>query len=160
MIKPINDFANLFKTSISLDENLVVREQNRYFLLTDSLKRLASRSFFYVGTYLGKTVEGKFLPSLELLRMIAEKKANRVVVDKRTEWLFICGRDVFRRGIVEVVGSSEKGNYVLVVNHRDECLGYGRAMHDLLQGKERVVIKNLLDVGDFLRRERRNDDES
>lgn len=154
MIKPINDFACLFKTSISLDENLVVRKQNRYFLLTDSLKRLASRSFFYVGTYLGKTVEGKFFPSLELLRMMAEKKANKVIVDKRTEWLFICGRDVFRRGMTEVVGSCEKGDYALVVNHRGECLGYGKAMHDLRQGKKRIVIKNLLDIGDFLRRER------
>jgi len=154
MIKPINDFASLFKTNVSLDENLVVREQNRYFLFTDSLKKLAPRRFFYGGAYLGKTVKGKFFPGLELLRMIAEKKANKVVVDKRAEWLFICGRDVFRRGVIEVVGSSEKGDYVLVLNRRNECLGYGRAMHDLRQGKERIVIENVLDIGDYLRRER------
>jgi ribosome biogenesis protein Nip4 len=154
MIKPICDFANLFKTSIGLDENLVVKEQNRYFLLTDTLRKLTPRRFFYVGAYLGKTVKGKFFPSLELLRMIAEKKANKVVVDKKAEWLFICGRDVFRRGIIEVVGSSEKGDYVLVLNRRGECLGYGRAMHDLRQGKERIAIKNVIDIGDFLRRER------
>jgi len=154
MIEPINDFANLFRTSIHLNENLVAKQQNRCFLLTGTLKKLASRGFSYAGTYLGKTANGRFFPSLELLRMIAKEKANNVVVDKRTEWLFICGRDVFKQGIIKVVGSYKRGDYVLILNRHGECLGYGRIVDDLSKGKERMVIKNILDIGDFLRREK------
>ena len=32
MIKEINDFASLFGSSLSLNEELVVKKQNRYFL--------------------------------------------------------------------------------------------------------------------------------
>lgn len=154
MIELINDFANLFRTSTHLNENLVVKQQNRYFLLTETLKKLASRGFSYAGTYLGQTASGKFFPSLELLRMMAKEKANNVVVDKRTEWLFICGRDVFKQGIIKVGGSCKRGDYVLILNRHGECLGYGRVVGDLSKGKGRMVIQNILDIGDFLRRER------
>jgi ribosome biogenesis protein Nip4 len=39
-----------------------------------------------------------------------------------------------------------------VLNEFSECLGFGRIMGDL-SGSEKVAIKNVLDVGDFLRRE-------
>jgi ribosome biogenesis protein Nip4 len=85
--------------------------------------------------------------------MIAEKKANKMIVDKKTEWLFICGRDVFKQGIIKVVGSKRKGDYTLILNQHRECLGFGKILCHL--GKEDgVVIKNIADIGDFLRRER------
>jgi ribosome biogenesis protein Nip4 len=111
------------------------------------------KDFFYAGTYLGKTKNEKFFPGFELLRMMSEKKAHKVVVNKKTEWLFICGRDVFKRGIVNVIGPGKKGDHVLVLNCYGECLGFGRVISDL--DKEGVFIKNISDIGDFLRREAR-----
>jgi len=154
MIKEINDFASLFGSSLKLDEELTVRKQNRIFLIDETLKKTAPKNFFYAGTYLGRIVKGKLYPSFELLTMIARKKANEIILDKKTEWLFICGRDVFKQGIVKTIGPSRKGEHVLVLNDHDECLGYGRILCDLEKTKSGLAVKNILDIGDFLRREK------
>jgi ribosome biogenesis protein Nip4 len=154
-MKQIKDFVSRFQTRISLDENLIVKRQNRYFLLNENLKRLISEDFFYAGTYLGKTKNGKFFPSFNLLRMIAKKKTNKIIVDKKTEWLFICGRDIFKKGIINVLGSKRKGNYTLILNQHDECLGFGKILCNLDKEKG-VAVKNISDIGDFLRREKQH----
>jgi ribosome biogenesis protein Nip4 len=155
-MKQIKDFVSRFQTRISLDKNLIIERRDRYFLLNDSLKRLISKDFFYAGTYLGKTKRGKFFPSFNLLRMIARKKANKVIVDKKTEWLFICGRDIFKQGITEVMGSKRKGDYTLILNQHGECLGFGKILCHLDKAKDGVVIENISDIGDFLRREKQH----
>lgn len=154
MIEPINDFVKRSDTTISLDEQLLVKKENRYFLLSENLKRTITKDFFYAGICLGQIRDGKFLPSFSLLRMMAEQEGNKVVVDEKTEWLFICGRDIFRQGILRAEGSEKRGSYTLVLNGHSECLGFGEILRDLGIEGEGVAIKNVLDIGDFLRRER------
>ena len=154
MIKSIDDFVSLFGTRISLNETLIVNKQSRYFLLNENLKRLALTDFFYAGTYLGKAKDGKFFPSFNLLGIIAQKKANKVIVDKKTEWLFICGRDIFKQGITNVTGSTKKGDYTLVLNAHGECLGFGKILRNLDGKRADLAVENILDLGDFLRREK------
>jgi ribosome biogenesis protein Nip4 len=154
VIEPISDFTRRFGASIRLDESLIVKKQGRYFLLNVKLKRLIAKDFFYAGIYLGKVKNGVFFPSFNLLRMIAETNANKVIVDEKTEWLFICGRDIFKQGITKVIGSRRNGDYTLILNKQRECLGFGRIMCHLDEEKEGVVVKNVSDVGDFLRREK------
>jgi len=153
-MKQIKDFAKQFGARISLDESLIVRKENRYFFINEKLKKLITRDFFFVGTYLGKTKNGKFFPSFNLLSMIAEKKANKTIVDSKTAWLFICGRDIFKQGIMKVIGSKRKGDYTLILNQHGECLGFGRILHNLDEKRGKAAIENILDVGDFLRREK------
>jgi ribosome biogenesis protein Nip4 len=155
MIKAIHDFARLFKASITLNEDLVLRKGDRYFLLNGDLKKAVSKGFFYAGCYLGKTKNEEFIPGFELLRMLSKEDANRVLVDGKTEWLFICGRDIFKQGIVAAKGSNRKDDFALVLNRRNECLGFGKIVCDLNESRKGVAIKNVLDVGDFLRREAR-----
>jgi ribosome biogenesis protein Nip4 len=85
--------------------------------------------------------------------MLARVEADRIIVEEKTAWLFICGRDVFRKGIVAVHGSLRKGDYALVINEFGECLGFGKITCRLDDEKATVALKNILDVGDFLRRE-------
>ena len=118
------------------------------------MKAIASRNFFYAGRYLGKVKDGKFFPSFNLLAILAEAEANKVVVDEKAAWLFICGRDIFGGGIVSVQGSRHRGAFTLVLNEFGECLGFGRIDRDLDSKDARVVVQNISDVGDFLRRER------
>ena len=154
MIKEINDFVSLFGSSLSLNEELIVKKQNQYFLLNEALKKSVSKDFFYAGIYLGKTVGGKLFPGFELLRLLAEKKASSIIVGKKTEWLFICGRDIFKQGIVNITGAGQKGDHVLVLNNHGECLGFGRIVCDLSKTERGLAVKNILDIGDFLRREK------
>jgi len=155
-MKEINDFVAQFGASIRLAESRIVRNRNRYYVLPKKLKQQIPKGFFYAGEYLGAVKGTSFFPSFLLLATIAETKANRVVLDKRTAWLFICGRDIFRQGILK--GSNlKKGDYTLVMNKHDECLGFGKIMTNLrgVPDAKDVAVKNILDLGDFLRREKR-----
>jgi ribosome biogenesis protein Nip4 len=154
-VKAIMKFASQLGARFSLNADLTVNKAGRYFLLNEALLNVARQNFYYAGTYLGKVKNGKFFPSFNLLAMLAESEANKVVVDKKTAWLFICGRDIFRTGILAVRGSRRKGDPVLVLNDFGECLGFGRIVGSLAGAarKGEVAVKNISDVGDFLRRE-------
>lgn len=154
MIKEINDFARVFGTSLDLNENLVLKKQYRYFLVNSTMKNVLSEDFTYAGVYLGENVRGKFFPGFELLRMIGKNEANKVVVDVKTEWLFVCGRDIFKQGIINTVGLGRKSEHVLVMNIHEECLGYGKIVADLDKIERGLAVENVLDIGDFLRREK------
>lgn len=155
-MKPVENFISQFKASVILDESLIVKKQNRYFLLNEDLKREIRKDFFYAGAYLGKIKDAIFFPSFILLAMIGKEKANKIIVDEKTAWLFICGRDVFKRGILKVMGSKRKGDYTLIVNEHDECLGFGKILRNMNKVKDenKVIVKNISDIGDFLRREK------
>jgi ribosome biogenesis protein Nip4 len=154
LIKPLMDFALKLNARLTLDPNLLLETRGRYFLLNKNLKGIAPRSFFYVGRFLGEVKNGKFFPSFNLLAILAEGEAHKVVVNEKASWLFICGRDIFGEGIVSVLGSRRKGALTLVLNEFEECLGLGRIISDFGAKNTKVVVENIADVGDFLRRER------
>ncbi len=155
-MKRIANFARRLNVSLDLDSKLIVKKENSYFLLNPRLKELVLEGFFHAGTYLGKIEKGNFVPSFDLLAMIAKsQKANKVFVNEKTEWLFICGRNILKQGIRQTNGSRRKGSYVLVLNEHSECLGFGKIANDLdkTNGKQDIAVRNVLDIGDFLRRE-------
>jgi ribosome biogenesis protein Nip4 len=153
MMKPLFDFAFQFGAKVALDVDLIVKKGGRYFLLNENLKRFIRKDFYYAGTYLGKVKDGKFFPSFNFLAMLAKGGASKIVVDRKAAWLFICGRDIFRKGILTVHGSRRKGDPTLVLNEFGECLGFGRITRNLDAKETKVVVRNIADVGDFLRRE-------
>lgn len=154
--RTVVDFALQFGVKIIFNEDMLVQKDGRFFLLNSRIKPLVTDDFFYAGTFLGKVKAGKFFPSFNLLSMLAREGANCVVVDRKAGWLFICGRDIFRKGVVRMRGQVRRGSHVLVLNEFGECLGFGRVMAGMEQQNEKglVAVANVLDVGDFLRRER------
>jgi ribosome biogenesis protein Nip4 len=154
-VKAAVRFAFQLGAKIVLNADFVVEKAGRYFLLNEALQKVARKDFYYAGTYLGKVKNGKFFPSFNLLAMLARGEANKVVVGKKAAWLFICGRDVFRKGVVAVRGSRKKGDHTLVLNEFGECLGFGKIIGSLDEtyGKTGVAVRNISDIGDFLRRE-------
>jgi ribosome biogenesis protein Nip4 len=152
-MKALTAFATLFGAKIVFNPEFIVERTQRYYFLYPSLKKLVKEEFYYAGLYLGKTKNGIFFPSFNLLNSLVPAAANKVVLDRKAAWLFICGRDAFRGGVVKLMGSRRKGDAVLVINEFGECLGFGRLMAGLDVPLNEVVVKNVLDVGDFLRRE-------
>ncbi|MEM2280941.1 MAG: hypothetical protein QXZ68_03000 [Candidatus Bathyarchaeia archaeon] len=152
----IGEFAKRFEARLRLNPKFIIKRGSRYYMINKNLRRLIGkgRGWLYAGTYLGKIEKGAFHPSFPLLFMIAEKAGNKVVVDDKTAWLFVCGRDIFKEGVLEIKGSEEKGAYTLVFNRYGECLGFGRIVKDLDKLRSGLAVKNILDIGDFLRRER------
>ena len=155
-MKELKAFVKQFNGHIILDESLVVRRHNRYYLLSEKLTHSVPDKFFSAGVYLGAVKGASFFPSFPLLRMIAQSKANKLVVDRKTAWLFICGRDIFKKGIANDT-RLKKGDHTLVLNEQNECLGFGKVMLNIRQeiDNKKVAVKNILDIGDFLRREKR-----
>ncbi len=154
-MKTIKNFTFQCGAKLSLNPAFILNKSGRYFLINKNLRGYIQRDFYYAGTYLGKAKKGKFFSSFNFLAMLARGDANKIVVDKKAAWLFICGRDIFRRGILTVRGSRKKGNHTLVMNEFGECLGFGKIVCRLDEEakKTEVAVKNISDVGDFLRRE-------
>ena len=152
-MKPLVVFASQFGAKIALNPEFIVEKGQRYCLLNPRIKRIIQPNYYYAGLYLGKVKNGVFFPSFNLLNMLVPVAVNKVVIDRKAAWLFICGRDLFREGIAKAMGTQKKGEFTLVMNEFGECLGYGRIVGSIGQVDGRVVVQNVLDVGDFLRRE-------
>lgn len=153
-MKLIEDFLAQLGVRIPLNKKLLKKKENKFFLINERLNKLIAGNFWYAGIYLGEVKNNKFFPSFCLLRMIAQKAINKVVVDDKSAWLFICGRDIFKRGIIEAKSSIRRGSYTLILNRHGECLGLGKIVCDLDKEAEGVAVANVLDIGDFLRREK------
>lgn len=149
--KNFEEFIQIFEKPSFLEE--IQTEDNKYYILPDKVQEIKeniSRSTFSSGLFLGEKKKGNFTPSLALIELLAKEtqkknKVPKIVIDKKTEWLFICGRDVFKKSISEEDKYTKNG-YVFLQNQKDENLGIG-----LVQGN---MILNILDKGDFLRREK------
>ncbi len=152
-MKPIIVFASQFGARVDLNPESIIEKNESYYLLNTRVKKIMRSDFFYSGLYLGTVKDGVFFPSFNLLNMLLDVAKNKVFLNRKAAWLFICGRDVFKKGITKVYGSQNKGDYTLVLNEFGECLGFGRISEKLTIQVDMVVINNLLDVGDFLRRE-------
>jgi ribosome biogenesis protein Nip4 len=151
-MRPLEAFASRFGGKVAFNPEFIVEKSQRYYLLNPRLKKLPG-NFYYAGLYLGKVKNGVFFPSFNLLNMLVDVAVNKVVVNRKAAWLFICDRDVFGTGVIKVMGSKRKGETTLVLNEFGECLGFGKITGDLGGSGKNVVVKNVLDVGDFLRRE-------
>ena len=154
-MKPYEVFASRFGSRVAFNSEMVTEKNQRYYLLNPRVKTILQSDYYYAGLYLGKIKNGMFFPSFNLLNMLVSAAANKIVIDQKAAWLFICGRDVFRVGIVKVMGSKRKGDATLVLNEFGECLGFGKILEDLGASEGKIAVENVLDVGDFLRRESR-----
>jgi ribosome biogenesis protein Nip4 len=156
-MKQLTVFASRFGAVLPFNPEWVTRKGDRYYLINPELAKIVKGDYFYAGLYLGKDKNGMFFPSFNLLNLLAKSAQNKVVLDRKAAWLFICGRDVFRNGVVRVFGSKQRGDATLVLNEFGDCLGFGQILAGLTVesgGKAVVAVENVLDLGDFLRRER------
>jgi len=139
----VDDFTKKFT-----DEKLsnVIKLKRNFFQVNEELLDVKSKikqEPFAIGTYLGS---GKpFHPSVALIDWMNDRTERYVMVDKKAAWLFLCGRDIF---VDSVLRQNVRRGEVIVRNENGEALGLGR-----LTGKK-VAVENIIDKGDFLRRER------
>jgi len=135
---PIIDGRRLFYDPRGLRDDLIKRKIEVYS----------------AGIFLGE-VQRDFRPSPGLLPLL--EGGRRVRVGKKSEWLFLCGRDVLAAGLTE--GEPKRGQFIIVENDRGEVLGIGEWLVDDIDdgpaAQHRPVIRNILDLGAYLRREMR-----
>ena len=125
----------------------VVNINNKRFTATPELP-IEVPEQVYTGFYLGQNKQ-RFIPSSLLLQKLAEEaETHKVNVNRETAWLFVVGKDIFDENIFKRTDGVRLGGYCLVM-FGDHCIGYGRYE----SSRDIRVVKNLYDVGDFLRRE-------
>ena len=140
-MEKINSFISKF---CNLHLENVHKVGRRYYQVAPELwkeKESVDRDVYHIGTFLGEAKK-EFIPSLELIDMIAKKSNKKLFVNDKGEWMFQCKRDVFEENIIKK--NVSKG-LCLVQNSKDENIGYGVL--------NRNNLKPILDRGDFLRRE-------
>ena len=123
----------------------IYRSKNDIFCMPKDKVALAERlglDLKYGGILLGRIKAKRFFLSIGALDLLESDTV--VTVDDKGEWFFLCGKDIFQTSIIKKTG---KGRYALVKNRRNEVLGMGKVI-----AKE---VKNIMDKGDYLRRERR-----
>lgn len=132
-------------------EEQVLKLNNKRFLLQPELAELVLQKdkLVYAGKLMGR--DRKFFqPSSIILSELAkEENTRKVHLGRDAGWLFVCGKDIFEDNIHGVDGELVLDGYYLVM-FEGECLGYGQ----FIESGDIRVIKNLFDIGDFLRRER------
>lgn len=109
--------------------------------------------FFSVGRFLGEDKRG-FQPSpfgVEHASTFASEK-QKVVLDNKGAWLFLCGRDVFGRSILQ--GNPKRNKAVFLYDEQKNLLGYGVWVVDEITKREenKTVIEHRQDKGSYIRR--------
>ena len=115
----------------------------KYFLVNAEQKKMSEdveKKPFSMGVFLGEQ-RHNFEASPAFVDMIAKLSDKKVFINKESEWLFLCGRDVFDKSIVK---RNVESGIVLVQNENDENLGFGKLSSN--------GVKNILDKGVYLRK--------
>jgi len=149
---------NKFTKQFTDTEILDVRRVGRNFYQAEErlweIKNGINRDIYSLGLHLGEEKMG-FSPSPAFVDMISrfpDTQSKKVFINKKAEWLFLCGRNVLSDSIVGNPNNLSEG-LVLVQNEKDENLGYG-----LFKREDTLIIKHILDKGRYLRMDEKGRD--
>ena len=110
----------------------------------------------FVGKQLGSVDKGRFRLSLQILDELTELTESFIIVSKQGAEAFTYGRSIIKESVIELNSSLMRGQRVLVLNEGRECLGIAALSVDAARlnrlGVDRLVAKNLVDIGWFIRR--------
>jgi len=136
-------------------------------LIRDLKNKELIRHLIYLGFFIGK-IKTKhkrmsFIPSLELGHIVGiNAKRNLVKITGKSEKLFLYGRDLFAKSIVDAHLPLLRNHYIIVINKDNEYVGLGIATRNILSlydldklktiDPDLVLIKNYIDLGWYLRK--------
>jgi len=149
----MNDLTLFHKfTSQFTDKEMSdVHRVGRNFYLAEErlwqIKNGVNRDVYSLGLFLGEEKMG-FSPSpalIEMLSKLPESDGRKVFINKKAEWLFLCGRNILSESISKNPNRLKEG-IVFVQNEHNENLGYGQ-----FKKEDTLIIKHILDKGRYLR---------
>jgi ribosome biogenesis protein Nip4 len=110
----------------------------------------------FLGKELGFLVKGRLRLSLQILPELLHLTKNTLEVSGKAGEAFTYGRSIIAEGVVSLEPALTRGSRVLVVNSAGECLGIASLSVDAQKvdrlAPDRLVAKNLADVGWYIRR--------
>ena len=110
----------------------------------------------FIGKELGSIDKKKFRLSLHILVELTELTESFIIVSRRGAEAFTYGRSIIKESVLELSMSLVRGQRVLVLNENRECIGIAALSVDATKlnrlAGNRLVAKNLVDIGWFIRR--------
>lgn len=142
----LEEFITLFN-DVNISTNLIEKKAKEFYLISKETNDFISKfpeTPNSAGTLLGTIKKTGFQPTPKLLEMINAQTKNKIVLNDKSSWLFICGRDIFLEGIEENLNPNAKT--VIVLNDKKEIIGVAI--------KKYKQYDNIYDIGIFLRTKR------
>ena len=140
----------------------MLRETSRFFyaIPTEWMSRLTETAedldIQFIGKELGSVDKGRFRLSLHILNEMTGLTQSFIIVSQQGAEAFSYGRSIIRQSVLELDKSLVRGQRVLVLNEERECLGIAALSVDASKlnrlAGDRLVAKNLVDIGWFIRR--------
>lgn len=132
--------------------NNTIKIGKKYYMCNENvqefLKTVDEDNVLGAGVMLGEEKRNKFKPTSALIEHIGKETKRKLIVNEKSAWLFICGRDVFSEGIEHKEISKLSGEYI-VTNKNNETLGVGK----LVRKGKTIILNNVIDIGIRLRQE-------
>jgi ribosome biogenesis protein Nip4 len=118
-----------------------------------SSQPLEMLSIEYIQLKLGFFIQKKFLIGIESLMFLAPKARNKVQLDTENTTKFIFGKDVEidTASLKKKVEHLNENETIIVFSNTDIPLGYA----NIISNGEKFWLKNLIDIGIFLRSEKK-----
>ncbi len=108
-----------------------------------------------MGVQMGNLCKGKFIFSLQIMPALAKITDRVLVVSQKGAETFTYGRSIIKESVVRLGYAMKKGQRVIVLNEKLECLGLAALSidGDRLErlAREKLVAKNLVDIGAYVR---------
>ncbi len=162
--KVLNSALRVFGSIDFLNDNeLLILEMDKrevYALSKDLYKflELFKIDFVNAGIKVGEVGSRRLRFTLEGSFYLAKRERKRVYVDEKGEMLFLYGRDIFARSVVRVTDDVRENDIVFVCNEKGDILGLGKSRFNADRyervEKDRIVVENLVDRGEYLRKEK------
>ncbi|TXT56491.1 MAG: hypothetical protein BAJATHORv1_20080 [Candidatus Thorarchaeota archaeon] len=109
-----------------------------------------------MGLWLGDYDGTDFKISLLAAQKIAEDTSAYIIISSHSAEAFTYGRSILKESVIELNEQLTRGQKVIVFNEEHECLGIALLSIDANKlnrlGPDKLVAKNLVDIGWYIRR--------
>ncbi|MBD3406014.1 MAG: hypothetical protein GF411_07820 [Candidatus Lokiarchaeota archaeon] len=157
------DFGHDITRKISLNRIPVSIEKKKYlsvYLIPEDwieiLDKINTFEIQSMGLWLGEYDGSDFRISLIAAQKIALDTAAYLIVSSHAAEAFTYGNSILRESVVELPENLSRNQRVLVLNEEKECLGIAILSVDANKldrlGSDKLVAKNLVDIGWYIRR--------
>lgn len=132
---------------VKINTAFIKKKAKEFYLISEKTKDFIDKfpeEPVSAGVLLGSAKKTGFQPTPALLNLINEQTNQKIILNDKSSWLFICGRDIFLEGIEENLNPDAKT--VIVLNDKKEVIGVAI--------KKFKQYNNMYDIGIFLRTKR------
>lgn len=150
MTEIIKEFISRFTDSDVLQDTKINVQNGIYSYIPNQITEFissAKEAPTSIGLPLGRYRDGVFKATPHLLERIVPHTSQKIQLNAKATWLFVCGRDVFKENVITDKGRTQELRIVLDENK--EVIGLTKPASQ----KGKTFYKNITDVGERLRRE-------